>query len=329
MNSLIATDNSHPGTPDLASYDRVIVGFSGGKDSLACLLRLLDLGVSRDRIELWHHDVGDTFDWPVTRAYCQAVADELGLPLYFSGRAGGLDGEIARLDAETAQGDYWTDLPGGGRATAAHKARKPQARGRFPALSANLQTRWCSAWAKIDVCSWAIRQRSDLDGLRTLVVTGERAQESSARAKYATFEPHRTDCGKRTVHAWRPVHAWSEDLVWAVIRKHRLAAHPAYYLGWGRTSCITCIFGSASQWATIREIAPEKFQAIRDLEALTGHTLQDKKTIDQVADRGQVYPQALDADAVSLALGTEYSRAVRLDIWALPAGAYGESNGPT
>lgn len=42
---------------DLSVYDRIVLSFSGGKDSIAMLLQLLDLGVERDRIELWHHDV--------------------------------------------------------------------------------------------------------------------------------------------------------------------------------------------------------------------------------------------------------------------------------
>lgn len=42
--------------PDLDSYSRIIVAFSGGKDSVACVLHLLDLGM-RDQLELWHHDV--------------------------------------------------------------------------------------------------------------------------------------------------------------------------------------------------------------------------------------------------------------------------------
>jgi len=33
-------------SPDLQSYDRFVVAFSGGKDSIACLLSLLDAGVS-------------------------------------------------------------------------------------------------------------------------------------------------------------------------------------------------------------------------------------------------------------------------------------------
>ena len=42
--------------PDLAAYDRILLAFSGGKDSLACLLHLLEAGVPASRIELHHHE---------------------------------------------------------------------------------------------------------------------------------------------------------------------------------------------------------------------------------------------------------------------------------
>jgi len=59
--------------PDLRSYDTIIVAFSGGKDSVACLLSLIEAGVPHGRIELHHHDVdgqGPAFiDWPSTTSY--------------------------------------------------------------------------------------------------------------------------------------------------------------------------------------------------------------------------------------------------------------------
>ena len=59
---------------DPRTYDRVLVAFSGGKDSLACVLHLLDRGGAPEKIELHHHDVdggGRTFmDWSITPGYC-------------------------------------------------------------------------------------------------------------------------------------------------------------------------------------------------------------------------------------------------------------------
>ncbi|WP_236468639.1 MULTISPECIES: hypothetical protein [unclassified Pseudomonas] len=41
-------------TVDLDSYDHVVVCVSG-KDSIACLLALIEQGVDLRRVELWHH----------------------------------------------------------------------------------------------------------------------------------------------------------------------------------------------------------------------------------------------------------------------------------
>jgi predicted phosphoadenosine phosphosulfate sulfurtransferase len=68
--------NAPTRAPDLASYDRIIVAFSGGKDSIACLLTLIEAGVPASRIDAYHHDVdgaGPSFmDWPCTTAFCRA-----------------------------------------------------------------------------------------------------------------------------------------------------------------------------------------------------------------------------------------------------------------
>lgn len=60
----------------LSEYDYIIVSESGGKDSMACLFYLLDLGVPKEKIELWHQSVDgggadyiEFMDWPVTENY--------------------------------------------------------------------------------------------------------------------------------------------------------------------------------------------------------------------------------------------------------------------
>src|SRR5262245_38695666 len=77
----------------LSAYDLCIVSFSGGKDSLALVLNLLERGVPRDRIQLWHQDVDGQagvdqpfMDWPCTRSYVQAVGQALGIRTLFQYR---------------------------------------------------------------------------------------------------------------------------------------------------------------------------------------------------------------------------------------------------
>lgn len=327
-------DSPRPGVSGvaaLAAYDRILIAFSGGKDSLACLLHLLALGVDPARIELHHHDVdgrGATFmDWPVTSAYVAALADHFGLPLYFSWREGGFRREMERDGAPTAPVLF--ESPGGplGRAGG---AGPPGVRGRFPQVSADLSVRWCSPALKIDVLAAAIRGQARFEDGRTLVVTGERAEESPARARYRPFEPHRTACARRHVDHWRPILAWPEARVWDAIAAASIRPHPAYSLGWSRLSCRCCVFGSPAQWATIRALYPAIFDEIAAREARSGRTIQRAASVVALADRGVPYPAALaDPGLAALAAADAWTLPVTLRPWRLPAGAFGESAGPS
>jgi 3'-phosphoadenosine 5'-phosphosulfate sulfotransferase (PAPS reductase)/FAD synthetase len=322
---------------ELNTYDRILVAFSGGKDSLACVLHLLDLGVAREKIELHHHDVDGGarafMDWTVTPAYCRAVAAALGIRIFFSYKVGGFEREMLRENARTApmrwqsEDGTWIEM-GGTRGN-------ETTRRKFPQVSADLSVRWCSAYLKIDVMSAMIRNEDRFLTGKTLVITGERAQESAARARYSAFEPDRTDNRdgvrvSRHVDRWRPVLQWSEAEVWAIIQKHGVVPHPAYQLGWGRLSCMTCIFGSPNQWATIRAIFPERFAAVLARETEFGVTIKRGATIAQLADRGTPYAAALsNPDLVRLANAEEWTGPILTDNWQLPAGAFGENAGPT
>lgn len=321
---------------DPRTYDRVLVAFSGGKDSLACVLHLLELGVAPERIELHHHDVdggGRTFmDWSITPGYCRAVAEALGLRLFFSYKVGGFEREMLRENARTApmrwqtEAGEWVEM-GGTRGN-------ETTRRKFPQVSPDLSVRWCSAYLKIDVLSAMIRNSDRFLTGKTLVVTGERAQESAARSRYNEFEPDRADNRdgkqvKRHVDRWRPVLHWDEAEVWAIIQRYGVIPHPAYQLGWSRLSCMTCIFGSPNQWATIRAIFPARFEAVEAREREFGVTIKRNTTIAQTADRGTPYPAALaNPELVRLAQAEEWEGPILTNEWEMPAGAFGENAGP-
>lgn len=325
-------------SPDLQSYDRFVVAFSGGKDSIASLLSLLDAGVSPDRVECYHHDVdgaGPSFmDWPCTTAYCQAVARALDVPLYLSWREGGFLREMLRDGTPTAPICFQTP---DGTMQRVGGAGQPGTRLRFPQVSADLSQRWCSAYLKIDCMAALIRAQHRFLGRRTLILTGERAEESRARAHYATFEPDRTDTRngsrrQRHVDHWRPVHAMTEHDVWALLKRYGIVPAPAYRLGWSRLSCIACIFGGADQWATLRHIAPTMFEQIAAYEDRFDRTIHRTMTVRARADRGRPYAAAIEQPGLArAAMQSAWTEPVRVSphAWHLPAGAFGASLGPS
>jgi len=333
-------------------YDHYIVAFSGGKDSLACVLELLDQGVDRRKIELWHHSIdgreGSTLmDWPITESYCRAIANELQIPIYFSWKKGGFEREMNRDKSLTApcvfeypdsednaiECGLETAVTGIKTATLGGVRGKPNTRKKFPQVAADLRVRWCSAYLKIDVCAKALINQPRFQGKKTLLVTGERAEESKARSKYKTFEPHKTDNreGKRVIRHidhWRPVHKWDEHKVWGIIKNHQIEPHPAYLLGWGRLSCMTCIFGSANQWASVNAVAQAKLKTISDYEKKFGLTIHRKLSVEDQVAKGTPYA-SITKELVDLAMSTEYKNRVLNPNWKLPAGAFAESTGPT
>lgn len=329
---------------NLQQYDRVIIANSGGKDSLASFLYVLQCGVPREKIELWHHRVdgmpGDIqgnspqfglFDWPCTDAYNEALGRAFNVPVYFSWRMGGITREMFRDRSLTAPVCY--ECPDGVLGTAGGKRGKPNTRRKYPQQSANLQTRWCSSSVKIDVGDVALNNQERFQHGKTLFVTGERAEESAARAKYKTFEPHRADRRdgkrvKRYIDHWRPVHEWPEEKVWKIIELYRVLVHPAYRLGWGRLSCMACIFGSDSQWASIKEIDPERFNAHAKYEREFNCTIHRTKSLAERVQNAKPYVD-MEPLLVTQALAYEYNMPIFVDDWKLPAGAFGENAGPT
>lgn len=323
--------------PDIASYDHFLVGFSGGKDSIASVLALLAAGADPAKIELWHQCIDGHgrprpgvfptvfMDWPCTPGYCVAVAAALGLPLYFSWKRGGFLGEMRRDNQPTAPTFFET--PGGEIVSIGGKG-KNGTRLMYPQPSGDLSVRWCSSYLKIDVMAAAIRNQARFQNARTLVITGERAEESPKREKYAMFETHRSTASTRHVDHWRPVHAWKTAEVWAALQSACILAHPAYRMGWGRVSCACCIFGSANQWASIQAVNPMQFDRVAHYERLQNHTIKRGETVLQLAGRGTPYA-AITPELITEALDPHWNNRVIVDPWLMPAGAFAESTGPT
>jgi DNA sulfur modification protein DndC len=317
--------------PNLESYDLFLVGLSGGKDSIACALELLDRGVPAHKIECWHHLIDGRegeglMDWESTPAYCRAFAKAFGFGYYESWREGGFVREMTRHNERTAK--TWFETPSG-LESAGGVLGSLNTREQFPQVGGTLTTRWCSSSLKIDVMSIAINNQKRLLGKRILVITGERALESESRAKYAKFEDHKCNTKSRTVHTWRAVHSWTEAQVWAKLEKHSVNPHPAYRLGWSRLSCMTCIFGNADQWRSVAEIAPERLEVIANFEAAFGKTIDRHTDVLSKAARGTAYAGCSDRALVAESRDSGWNGQIRTSNWRLPAGAFKKGCGPS
>jgi 3'-phosphoadenosine 5'-phosphosulfate sulfotransferase (PAPS reductase)/FAD synthetase len=330
---------TNPAPSDLLGldrYDRIIVAFSGGKDSLACVLHLLDQGVDPAKLELWHHGIDGTpdggarfMDWPITEGYVEAASEALDLELRYSWKVGGFEREMLRNNTPTApisfQDENFKVLTTGGQGPLGTRLK-------FPQVTADLSRRWCSAYLKVDVGRRVFSRDPRFAKGAFLLITGERRQESAARSRYLEVERHPTTTRMRRVDQWRAVIDWSEEEVWEIIEKYRIQPHPAYRLGWGRVSCMTCIFGSPDQWAAIRQIAADKFSKIADYEDQFGLTIHRTRSVREQAAHGRSFvPPGLQS-LIDLAMSEEYDEPIIIPDgkkWVLPIGAMGDNTGPT
>lgn len=191
------TDSDHmkkiflPELLPLEEYDLIAVLLSGGKDSIACYYKLRELGVPREKIEFWHHDIDGghpcrRMDWRCTHNYVKSFAEAEDVPLRLSWRVNGFFGELYRIGA--SEPVEWME-PDTGEIMQCKlspnylkcKELKEQSademeellrqygyRMKFPAKTGDLSRRWCSAYLKIMVADSVMSNLSSLGKLEEI-----------------------------------------------------------------------------------------------------------------------------------------------------------------
>ncbi len=211
-------------TPDLTTYDVILINTSAGKDSQAMMDFVFHQAKAAnitDRLIAVHCDLGRV-EWEGTKELAQKQSEQYGI----------------RFEVVAREGD---DL-------LAHIEK----RGKWPSS----QARYCTSdfkrapvrkllTALVKEKGWAKGGRK----IRVLNCMGLRAQESCARAKREPFgmDEGASNITKRHVDVWLPIHHWTEDEVWASIKASGVPYHPAYDLGMARLSCAFCIFAPKHQ----------------------------------------------------------------------------------
>jgi 3'-phosphoadenosine 5'-phosphosulfate sulfotransferase (PAPS reductase)/FAD synthetase len=247
-------------SPDLASYDWIVLNSSAGKDSQAMLdevVRQCDqAGVPRRRLVVAHADLGRV-EWPGTRQLAEEQARHYGL---------------AFVVVRRPQGDLLD-----------HILR----RGRFPSPT----VRFCTSDHKrgpVRTLFTRLARLSRQRGLpfcRLLNCLGMRAQESPARARRPPFAPNRSASnGRRQVDDWLPLHDWSVEQVWRRVRASGVPYHPAYDLGMPRLSCCFCIFAPRSALLLAGRHNPELLARYVEVERRIGHRFRLELPLAEVQD---------------------------------------------
>jgi 3'-phosphoadenosine 5'-phosphosulfate sulfotransferase (PAPS reductase)/FAD synthetase len=260
-------------TPDLASYDWIVVNTSAGKDSQAMLdevVGLADVSGVRDRLVAVHADLGRV-EWPGTRELAAEQAARYGV----------------RFEVVRRRG---TDL-----------LDRVRERGKFP----DSARRWCTSDFKrspVAMLHTGLAAETGR-GRRVAILNclGMRAQESPARAKLPPFidgDRGKNDDGKVTpgtngrkrIDAWHPIHDWSVEQVWARIRESGVPWHPAYDKGMPRLSCMFCIFSPKAALMVAGKSNRPLLDQYVAIEQETGHDFRHGFKIAEVAaalDRGE------------------------------------------
>lgn len=349
----------------LEMYDLVIVLISGGKDSIACYYKLLELGVPKSKIEFWHHDVDGghpsrTMDWRCTANYIRSFAEAEQIPLRVSWRKNGFFGELYRIGAseliewvDPETGEIYQCPPSkkymecqklkvAAISEMENKLAEFGYRMKFPMKSGDLSRRWCSAYLKIMVADTVLRNMNSVaanltktrKNIKLLIVSGERRGESVGRSKYNEIEIHRTNAVSkhhRTVHQWRPVIDYSERDIWEVLKRHKVNPHPCYRAGWNRCSCAMCIFSTPQLFAGIRELYPKEYALLCQDEKVLGFTLDNHCDLETYIGSADSCVYHGDKEAIQSLLTGEFpvESVYVKDKWKYPAGAFhGAVGGP-
>lgn len=231
---------------------KVIVAFSGGKDSLASLLWVRN-NLTKDFITVFC-DTG--WEHPLTYQYIEGIREKLKLNL---------------VVLKSKKFDGMVDL-------VKKKSRWPYSQRRF--CTSELKT--------IPMIDYILDEVND----DVLIIQGIRAAESSKRAemsKQCTFfkyyvQPYGKDKnGKDKFHTYRrkdvlafrekhaddllrPVFEWSAQQVIDYILENGVQPNPLYRMGYKRVGCYPCVMASQQDIYNISVQDPDRIDYIADIE---------------------------------------------------------------
>lgn len=269
----------HPLT--LLTADKIVINSSGGKDSLAMMIRIVAqakaMGIPMDRLVVLHCDLGRV-EWEGTLEVARAQAEYFGIRFEIRRRAGGdlldqIKDRHLKLKAKAEREGLDKVAPA------------------WPSSAA----RYCTSNNKRDVAGTfhtEIVRELNLDRpARILNCMGLRADESPARAKKAELElDKRQTNGRREVWNWLPIHDYTTAEVWESVNASGAPSHPAYAAGMPRLSCRFCVLASKSALVLSAKLNPELAAEYVELETEMGCSFRQDFSMADIVKEAESSP---------------------------------------
>lgn len=256
-------------------YTSVIVSYSTGIDSTGALYWALK-NFPKEKIYLLYCDTG--CEYPENERIFHRVAAFLGIKAVFLRRE---DGYLGLLLEE---------------------------RRKFP----DAKNRWCTAYLKTAVTDRWIRQHRGELGTKCLFLSGERRDESPARAKLPALEYHSTTLKTKRIadficHWYRPCLDLEKGEMFELGRRLGIEPHPCYeYVG--RCSCMFCMFMPDRHASENMKRYPEIAEKWVRAELEIGHRWKKNKSLQAV------YNECMDMDDIDEELLQEYRQISLLEL---------------
>lgn len=238
-----------PSTPDPGKH--YVIGFSGGKDSVATWLLLTrDMGLPH--VTCMFSDTGH--EAPEVYTYIDMLEREHGLVIErVQPTLEDVRGELKRHKIAARLGlpdddDIWNEP--------LTMERLAILKRRFPST----MVRFCTTHLKLRPQS---RVMKSWDTTGVIRVAGVRAQESAARAMRPDWVDDDELFG---CPLWLPIHSWTHEAVFALHKKHSVPPNPLYLQGMGRVGCWPCIMARRGELKSMAENRPDAFISLAEME---------------------------------------------------------------
>lgn len=222
-----------------------VANHSGGKDSQAQLIRLLER-VPAAQLLVVHASLG-AMEWPGAMELARDQAAAAGLPFIVAQAKKTLLQMVEHRFVSRPEVPSW------------------------PSAS----TRQCTSDLKRDPIVREVRKYAKANGYKLIVnCLGLRAQESPGRAKRLPMRLNQRETNSvATWYEWLPVHDLSTTEIFGIIEQAGQQPHYAYGLGNDRLSCVFCVMASKKDLVTGHANNPGLLEQYDALEKRTGYTM--------------------------------------------------------